>query len=147
MGDIKGMSLTMVQDLLVNAIATTELLLSSEQQFDLIVIGGGPAGFMGAIAAAESGVNSVVVLESTSKPLEKVRLSGGGRCNVTNACWEPKELVSNYPRGSIPLLGAFSQFAAGDAVAWFSKRGLDLVQETDNRMFPVSNLCFFHLCS
>ncbi len=105
----------------------------------MLVIGGGPAGFMGAITAAEKGVKSVTLLEATAKTLEKVRISGGGRCNATHACWDPSELVNNYPRGRLPLLGCFSRFATGDAVAWFAERGLELVEEADGRMFPKSN--------
>ena len=137
--DIKAMFLMMAPDLPVNAIAITELPLPSEQLADLIVIGGGAAGFMGAITAAENSSCSVFILESTKKCLEKVRISGGGRCNVTHACWDPRELVENYPRGSRPLLSSFSRFAPGDAVAWFSDRGVDLVAELDGRMFPVAN--------
>ncbi len=106
---------------------------------DLVVIGGGAAGFMGAIKAAEEGVISVVILEATKRTLEKVRISGGGRCNVTNACWEPTELSQNYPRGKSSLIGAFNQFATGDAVAWFEERGLPLIIEPDGRIFPKSN--------
>ena len=113
--------------------------MQSKNPIQLAVIGGGAAGFMGAIKAAEDGVNSVVIFEGKKKTLEKVRISGGGRCNVTHACWDPKELVPNYPRGEIPLLGAFSRFATGDAVEWFSDRGLQLIQEEDGRMFPQSN--------
>ena len=105
----------------------------------MIVIGGGPAGFMGAITASEKGVRSVRLFEATSHTLEKVRISGGGRCNVTNACWNPIDLVNNYPRGRLPLLGCFSRFATGDAVSWFAERGLELVTEEDGRMFPISN--------
>ena len=115
------------------------MLLNSNHPIDLIVIGGGPAGFMAAITAAEKGVSSVIVLEATAKTLEKVRISGGGRCNATHACWDPSELVNNYPRGRLPLLSCFSRFATGDAVAWFADRGLELVQEADGRMFPISN--------
>nr|WP_320668368.1 NAD(P)/FAD-dependent oxidoreductase [Prochlorococcus sp. MIT 1307] len=130
------------QDPQVNAIAITELPLLSSHQIDLIVIGGGPAGFMGAITAAENGLDSVCVLESTAKTLEKVRISGGGRCNVTHECWEPNELVTNYPRGHLPLLGSFSRFATGDVVDWFKRKGLELITEEDGRMFPVSNSSF-----
>ena len=70
---------------------------------------------------------------------QKVRISGGGRCNATHACWDPSELVNNYPRGRLPLLGCFSRFATGDAVAWFAEWGLELVEEADGRMFPKSN--------
>ena len=129
----------MVQGPPVNVIAITELLSLSNHPVDLIVIGGGPAGFMGAITASEKGVRSVRLFEATSHTLEKVRISGGGRCNVTNACWDPNELVNNYPRGRLPLLGCFSRFASGDAVAWFAERGLELVVEGDGRMFPKSN--------
>ncbi len=108
------------------------------QGIDLIVVGGGAAGFMAAITAAERG-SSVVLLEGTAKPLEKVRISGGGRCNVTNACWNPQDLVNNYPRGRLPLLGPFTRFATGDAFAWFADRGVDLVVEEDGRVFPLAN--------
>ncbi len=111
----------------------------SSHNFNLVVIGGGPAGFMGAINAAEEGVESVLILEASSKPLEKVLISGGGRCNVTNACWDPCELVLNYPRGKLPLFTAFSRFCTGDAVEWFSNHGVELNIEMDGRMFPSSN--------
>ncbi len=111
-----------------------------QENFDLIVIGGGAAGFMGAITAADSGRLSVAILESSSKTLEKVRISGGGRCNITNGCWEPHDLVVNYPRGEKPLLGPFSNFATGDAFEWFSNKGLELIVEKDGRVFPKSNL-------
>ena len=113
--------------------------MQDNRQYDLVVIGGGPAGFMGAITAAEHGVKSVLILEAGTKNLDKVRISGGGRCNVTHACWEPSELVPNYPRGQIALLGAFSHFATGDAYNWFESRGLELIIESDGRMFPKSN--------
>ena len=105
----------------------------------LVVAGGGAAGFMAAITAAEAGVPKVQLWEATAEPLSKVRISGGGRCNVTHACWDPGELVGHYPRGSRPLRGPFSRFAAGDAVAWFAERGVELVEEPDGRMFPASN--------
>ena len=91
----------------VSATATTALPLSSDPlaEFDLLVVGGGAAGFMAAITAAEAGLQRVLVLEATAEPLTKVRLSGGGRCNVTHACWDPGELVSHYPRGQRPLGG------------------------------------------
>ena len=91
------------------------------------------------ITAAERGLASVLLLEATSKTLEKVRISGGGRCNVTHACWDPSDLVTNYPRGKLSLLGSFSRFSTGDAVAWFADRGVDLFAEEDGRMFPESN--------
>ena len=103
------------------------------------MIGGGPAGFMAAITAAERGVRDVLILEATQEVLTKVRISGGGRCNVTHACWDPRELVGHYPRGSRPLQGPFSRFACGDSMAWFEEHGLTLVEESDGRMFPQQN--------
>ena len=108
-------------------------------RWSLVVAGGGPAGFMAAIAAAEAGLQRVLVLESTPEPLGKVLISGGGRCNVTHACWDPRELVGAYPRGGKALRGPFSRFATGDAVAWFDQHGLELVEEPDGRMFPRNN--------
>ena len=116
-----------------SATATTESHSCSDQiaepvhSWDLVVVGGGAAGFMAAITAAEEGVGRVLVVEATPEPLKKVRISGGGRCNVTHACWDPTELTGHYPRGQRPLRGPFSRFAAGDAVAWFADRGLELV--------------------
>ena len=107
--------------------------------FDLAVIGGGAAGFMSAITAAENGVKRIIILEGSSKIMEKIRISGGGRCNVTNATWIPNELAENYPRGGISLLESFNRFAAGDVFDWFEKRGLKLKIEEDQRVFPVSD--------
>ncbi len=109
------------------------------EPFDLAVVGGGAAGFMAAITAAENGVKRIIILEGTSKFMEKIRISGGGRCNVTNATWIPNELVENYPRGGIQLLESFNRFAAGDVFDWFEKKGLKLKIEEDLRVFPVSN--------
>jgi len=111
----------------------------SPEHWSLVVAGGGPAGFMAAIAAAEAGLRRVLLLESTPEPLGKVLISGGGRCNVTHACWDPRELVGSYPRGGKALRGPFSRFAAGDAVAWFDEHGLELVEEPDGCMFPRAN--------
>ena len=94
---------------------------------------------MTAITAAENGVKRIIILEGSSKIMEKVRISGGGRCNVTNATWIPNELAENYPRGGIRLLESFNRFAAGDVFDWFEKRGLKLKIEEDQRVFPVSN--------
>ncbi|MBE9172795.1 NAD(P)/FAD-dependent oxidoreductase [Cyanobium sp. LEGE 06143] len=105
----------------------------------VVVVGGGAAGFMAAIIAAEAGVRDIHVLEATAEPLQKVRISGGGRCNVTHACWDPRSLVGHYPRGQKALRGPFARFACGDAVAWFAEHGLDLVEEADGRLFPRSN--------
>jgi predicted Rossmann fold flavoprotein len=107
----------------------------------VIVVGGGAAGFFAAIACAEKlGANgSVTLLEATAHPLAKVRVSGGGRCNVTHACFEPRELVKKYPRGGRELLGAFSRFQPRDTVAWFAARDVELKTEADGRMFPVTD--------
>jgi predicted Rossmann fold flavoprotein len=90
------------------------------------------------LGAAAGGEAAVVVLESTPEPLHKVLISGGGRCNVTHACWDPVALVGHYPRGGRALRGPFSRFATAESVAWFERRGLALVQEPDGRMFPSS---------
>lgn len=94
---------------------------------------------MTAITASESGVRKIKILEASSKFLEKVRISGGGRCNVTNASWLPNELIENYPRGGVKLLESFSRFATGDVYEWFESRGLPLKIESDQRIFPVSD--------
>ena len=107
--------------------------------FDLVVVGGGAAGFMTAVTAVENGVKRIIILEGSAKLMEKVRISGGGRCNVTNASWIPNELAENYPRGGIKLLESFNRFAAGDVFDWFEKRGLKLKIEDDNRVFPISD--------
>ncbi|MBI5916040.1 MAG: NAD(P)/FAD-dependent oxidoreductase [Bacteroidetes bacterium] len=105
-----------------------------------LVIGGGAAGFFAAIAAAEANpVAKVVILEKGREVLQKVRVSGGGRCNVTHACFDPRELAKNYPRGSKALLGPFHRFGPGDTVAWFEGRGVRLKTEADGRMFPVTD--------
>ncbi len=106
---------------------------------DLIIIGGGASGFMGAITAISNGLRSVVILEGTSKVLEKVRISGGGRCNLTNACWEISDLVNNYPRGEKQLIGLFNKFSTTQAFDWFQKKGLNLKIENDGRVFPSSD--------
>ena len=106
---------------------------------DLVVIGGGASGFMGAITASTNGLRSVVILESTPKVLEKVRISGGGRCNLTNSCWEIPNLVNNYPRGEKQLIGLFNRFSTIEAFDWFQKRGLSLKIEDDGRVFPSSD--------
>lgn len=106
----------------------------------VIVIGGGAAGFFGAIAAAEANpLAQVILLEASRQPLHKVRISGGGRCNVTHACFEPSGLIQNYPRGGKALLGAFTRFQAKNTVTWFGVHGVKLKTETDGRMFPITD--------
>jgi len=106
----------------------------------IAIIGGGAAGFMGAITAARSHSQAEVsLLESTQHPLDKVRISGGGRCNVTHHCFDPVELVKNYPRGARELLGAFHRFGPAEIIEWFEKEGATLKTEADGRMFPVTD--------
>ncbi|MFP4009157.1 MAG: NAD(P)/FAD-dependent oxidoreductase [Spirulinaceae cyanobacterium] len=106
----------------------------------VVVIGGGAAGFFGAIACAERHPHSqVMILEAGRKPLAKVRISGGGRCNVTHHCFEPALFIQNYPRGGKALRGAFTRFQAQDTVKWFASRGVALKTEADGRMFPVTD--------
>jgi predicted Rossmann fold flavoprotein len=106
----------------------------------ILVAGGGAAGFFGAIACAEADPGAEVTLhEATAHPLAKVRISGGGRCNVTHACFEPRELVRSYPRGSRELLGPLHRFGPAETVAWFAQRGVELKTEGDGRMFPVTD--------
>jgi len=105
-----------------------------------IIIGGGAAGFFAAINAAEFNPNlEVIILEGSNKVLQKVKVSGGGRCNVTHACFTPSELIEFYPRGKKELLGPFHQFMTGDTMEWFEKRRVLLKIENDNRVFPESN--------
>jgi len=104
----------------------------------IIVVGGGAAGFFAAIAAAEQGA-AVTLLEKTARFLDKVRISGGGRCNVTHACFEPREFATRYPRGERALLAPFQKFSARDTVDWFAARSVKLKTEGDGRMFPVTN--------
>jgi predicted Rossmann fold flavoprotein len=106
----------------------------------VLVVGGGAAGFFAAIACAEANPGAHVALyEATAHPLAKVRVSGGGRCNVTHACPEPRELVKRYPRGGRELLGPFHTFGPRDTIAWFAARGVELKTESDGRMFPVTD--------
>ena len=110
------------------------------QPLRVVVIGGGAAGFFGAVACAASHPHTqVILLEASRQPLAKVRVSGGGRCNVTHACFEPINLVQNYPRGEKALQGAFSRFQATDTVKWFANKGVKLKTEADGRMFPTTD--------
>jgi predicted Rossmann fold flavoprotein len=106
----------------------------------IVIIGGGAAGYFTAINAKENNPDlEVVILEKGKDVLQKVKISGGGRCNVTHACFEPKELVKFYPRGEKELLGPFHQFMTGDTFEWFDDRGVPLKIEADNRVFPEAN--------
>lgn len=107
---------------------------------DIIIIGGGAAGYFAAINIAEQVPHlQIAILEKNKKGLHKVKISGGGRCNVTHAEFVPSELVQNYPRGRKELLGPFHQFMTGDTIQWFSNRGVELKIEEDGRMFPVTD--------
>jgi predicted Rossmann fold flavoprotein len=106
----------------------------------LVIVGGGAAGFFCAVNAAR--LNSsmeVIIIEKTGKMLAKVKVSGGGRCNVTHACFDRKEMIRRYPRGGHFLKKAFHQFFTTDTIQWFEERGVRLKEEPDGRMFPVSN--------
>lgn len=107
---------------------------------DLVVAGGGAAGFFAAITASEAAPGlRVLILEKTREVLGKVRISGGGRCNVTHACFEPKVLVTHYPRGAKQLIGPFHHWGPAETMAWFEGRGVPLKVEADGRVFPQSD--------
>lgn len=111
-----------------------------QKRKDIIIVGGGAAGFFAAINIAEKHPElSIAILERGKEGLQKVKISGGGRCNVTHAEFMPSELILNYPRGEKELLGPFHTFMTGDTIAWFEERGVQLKIEDDGRMFPVSN--------
>jgi predicted Rossmann fold flavoprotein len=113
--------------------------------FDLAVVGGGAAGFFAAIVFAEAAFSAsgklpqIVILERGNRPLGKVLASGGGRCNLTHACFDPALLVQSYPRGGAELRGAFTRFQPSDTIAWFEAHGVPLKTEPDGRIFPVSD--------
>jgi predicted Rossmann fold flavoprotein len=112
----------------------------STNSLPVVIIGGGAAGMFAAITCAEANPHRrIIVLEKGTSLLAKVRISGGGRCNVTHACFDPKQLVKNYPRGSRELLGPFHRWQPRDTVAWFESRGVSLKTEEDGRMFPVTD--------
>lgn len=106
----------------------------------VVVVGGGAAGFFGAIACAQQNPDlEVILLEKTNKLLSKVRVSGGGRCNVTHNCFVPSIFSQHYPRGAKQLKEAFKTFGASETIAWFEKRGVKLKSELDGRMFPTTD--------
>lgn len=110
------------------------------KMYDVIIAGGGAAGFFTAINIAEANPKfKIAILERGKETLGKVRISGGGRCNVTHACFVPNDLVKFYPRGEKELRGPFNRFGAGDTIAWFEERGVELKTEEDGRMFPVTD--------
>ncbi len=111
-----------------------------QSKFDVLIVGGGAAGFFTAINLAEQNPNmTIAILERGKEVLQKVKVSGGGRCNVTHACFDPKELTQFYPRGEKELLGPFHQFCCGDTFEWFDRHGIELKIEDDGRVFPVTD--------
>jgi predicted Rossmann fold flavoprotein len=106
----------------------------------IVIAGGGAAGFFAAIAAAEADPRArVVILEKSPRVLSKVRISGGGRCNVTHACFEPREIAQRYPRGGRALIGPLTRFGPRETIEWFRLRAVNLKTESDGRMFPVTD--------
>ena len=106
---------------------------------EIAIIGGGAAGYFTAANLGRELGKQTVLFEQASLPLQKVRVSGGGRCNVTHACFDPQELVEFYPRGKKELLSVFHKFQPGDTMEWFESRKVPLKIEDDNRIFPISN--------
>jgi predicted Rossmann fold flavoprotein len=106
----------------------------------IVIVGGGAAGFFAALACADAGfAGEIIILEKTSHFLSKVKISGGGRCNVTHACFNEREFATRYPRGDRALIAPLKRFQARDTVAWFEARGVKLKTESDGRMFPVTD--------
>jgi hypothetical protein len=107
---------------------------------DIVIIGGGAAGFFAAAASAEKNPgNNIIILEKGNTVLSKVKISGGGRCNLTNSCTDPTELIKYYPRGGKELLSPFHKFNSKDTVDWFERHGVKLKIEPDGRIFPISD--------
>jgi len=114
--------------------------MSQSKQIKLVVIGGGAAGFFTAVNAARLNPSlDVTILEKSREVLSKVRISGGGRCNVTHHCFDPEQLSKHYPRGEKTLRWSFEQFQATDTIQWFKERGVEIKAEEDGRMFPVTD--------
>src|SRR5688572_29249128 len=106
----------------------------------IVIVGGGAAGFFAALACAEAGcTDEIVILERGPQFLAKVKISGGGRCNVTHACFDVREFSARFPRGERALIAPFNQFQASDTVAWFAAHGVKLKTESDGRMFPITD--------
>ena len=106
----------------------------------IVVIGGGAAGFFAAITAAEQNPQAKVhILEAGNRVLRKVKISGGGRCNLTHHCFDPKLLSTHYPRGERELRGAFHRWQPQDTIEWFEREGVKTKTEPDGRMFPVTD--------
>ena len=115
---------------------------SNQPNWDVIIVGGGPAGFFAGIHCADTARDrslQVLIIEKAQQTLAKVIISGGGRCNVTHACFDPAQLITYYPRGGMALRGAFTRFQPADTVQWFEKHGVKLKTESDGRMFPVTD--------
>ena len=113
----------------------------TDSNFDLVVIGGGAAGFFAAITCTELSEKPrrILILEKGSDVLQKVKISGGGRCNVTHDCHDPREFAKNYPRGQKALPGPLHRWNAGDMIDWLEQRGIELKTEADGRMFPITD--------
>jgi len=110
------------------------------ETWDLIIVGGGAAGFYGAITCAEARPGTrVLILEKSPRVLQKVKISGGGRCNVTHDCLDPTRMATFYPRGHRALLGPLHRFGVRDTIRWFKARGVQLKTESDGRIFPITD--------
>ncbi|MDP4610159.1 MAG: aminoacetone oxidase family FAD-binding enzyme [Opitutales bacterium] len=112
----------------------------TQQTQEIAIIGGGAAGFFAAITAAEAAPHArVTIYERSKQTLAKVKISGGGRCNVTHSCFDPAKLATHYPRGSRELRGAFHRWQPQDTINWFAERGVTIKREPDGRMFPTTD--------